>query len=149
MYFSHILRVGFLFSSGSALLVSRTCSASDKANLEFVLEQGPKFLYYANHSVRDNAEFMMRAVAKDGMFLQHASSRVRRNRAVVLRTSGNYFCTMGTPSVACRVFTSFPFRLKPVCLCHRLWVLWSAYSVAMSSGPPNIRMSYCFYLGRA
>ena len=50
-----------------------------------MLKQGPTFLQYADHSVRDNAEFMMRPVTKDGMFLKYASNPVRRNHRVALR----------------------------------------------------------------
>ena len=72
-----------------AVYVSRTCSASDKANPEFVLKQGPTFFAYADYSPRNNVEFVMRAVAIDGMFLQYATARMKRNRAVVLRAIQN------------------------------------------------------------
>ena len=50
-----------------------------------MLKQGPTFLQYADHSVRDNAEFMMRPVTKDGMFLKYATNPVRRNHRIALR----------------------------------------------------------------
>ena len=36
-----------------------------------------------------NAEFMLRAVTKDGMFLKYASNPMKRNRVVVLRAIEN------------------------------------------------------------
>ena len=63
-----------------------------------MLKQGPTFLQYADHSVRDNAEFMMRPVTKDGMFLKYASNPVKRNRAVVIRAIQNnveaFYCVL-------------------------------------------------------
>lgn len=42
-------------------------------------------MQYADHSVRDNAEFMMRPVTKDGIFLKYATNPVRRNHRIALR----------------------------------------------------------------
>ena len=50
-----------------------------------MLKQGPTFLQYADHSVGDNAEFMMRPVTKDGMFLKYATNPVRSNHTIALR----------------------------------------------------------------